>query len=342
MKKAIPVIVFLGLALGLAGFGIFYRVTHRTKFNNSYVNGNTAGNLYNGGLFCEHDGTVFFANPSDHDRLYAMNYDGTNLRKLCDDIVTYINADDNYVYYVRTNPRGTQDFAFLNITTDSLCRIDRDGGSPEIILDEDPCMYASLVGDYIYYIHYDEESHSSLYRIKIDGSGKEQVSEQPYFTCSAQGQYIYHNGLENDHYIWQLDTSTNKSRMIYKGNCWMPDVKGSVAYFMDCDNNYALACAGLTDNSVTLLSRDRLDCYNVAGNYIYYQRNDPESPALCRIRTDGTEFEVVAEGNYTHINATSRYIYFEDYSSGTIYYTSTTPGGPVNMFIPGTGANVSQ
>ena len=60
MKKAIPVIVFLGLALGLAGFGIFYRVTHRTKFNNSYVNGNTAGNLYHGGAACSANMTAPF------------------------------------------------------------------------------------------------------------------------------------------------------------------------------------------------------------------------------------------------------------------------------------------
>ena len=71
------------------------------------MNGNTAGNLYNGGLFCEYDGTVYFSNPSDGGKLYSMSPDGSNLAKLCDDTVSYINADEHYLYYVRNNPGAT-------------------------------------------------------------------------------------------------------------------------------------------------------------------------------------------------------------------------------------------
>ena len=52
MKK-LPVILTIGLIVIVASvFGVVYHYQNKTKYNESYVNGNTAGNLYNGGLFC--------------------------------------------------------------------------------------------------------------------------------------------------------------------------------------------------------------------------------------------------------------------------------------------------
>ena len=58
------------------------------------------------------------------------------------------------------------------------------------------------------------------------------------------------------------------------------------------------------------LTHDRVDCFNLAGGYIYYQKNSADEPALKRMALDGSNVEIVASGNYTHINATSRYVYF--------------------------------
>ena len=65
MKKILPVILLLCVLATAVGFGVYYHIQTQTKFNDGYVNGNNAGNLYNDGLFCESNGTVFFANPSD-------------------------------------------------------------------------------------------------------------------------------------------------------------------------------------------------------------------------------------------------------------------------------------
>ena len=221
------------------------------------MNGNTAGNLYNGGLFCEYDGTVYFSNPSDGGKLYSMSPDGSNLAKLCDDTVSYINADEHYLYYVRNNPGATgAALSFLSVNTDSLCRIDREGGDDSVlILDSAPCLYASLYGNYIYYIRYDESEGSTLYKVKIDGSGCKQVDTAPDFTCSANGEYMYYNGTDSDHYIWRLNTTDDSKGMLYGGNCYMPTViDDTTAYFMDCDSNYAIArtdlATGEEDTSV--------------------------------------------------------------------------------------------
>ena len=120
MKKILPVILLLCVLAAAVGFGVYYHIQTQTKFNDGYVNGNNAGNLYNAGLFCESDGTVFFANPSDEYRLYAMDSDGSNLRKISNDIASFINADDNYIYYVRNNTSIDTAFSFLSILVNAF------------------------------------------------------------------------------------------------------------------------------------------------------------------------------------------------------------------------------
>ena len=53
MKKYLKIIIPL-ILICITGLVIYHFVS-KVKLNSSYVNGNTAGNLYNAGLFCESD-----------------------------------------------------------------------------------------------------------------------------------------------------------------------------------------------------------------------------------------------------------------------------------------------
>lgn len=338
MKKFIPIIIIGVVVILGAGIGVFAYISGKTKFNDGYVNGNTPGNLYNEGLYCEYGDTIYFANPDDGGKLYSMDTNGGNLTKLCDDVVSSINADENYLYYVRDNPgSGNGALSFLSISTNGLCRIDRDGGADSIlILDSDPCIYAALSGNYVYYVHYTSEEGSSVYKVKIDGSDRKQVDANPHYTCSVNGQYMYYGGLDTDHYIWRLDTENDTSGMLYGGNCWMPMVTDdSTAYFMDCDNNYAIAHVDFATGEKTILAEDRADWYNVYGDYIYFQKNDAEAPALCRMRTDGSGYEELAFGNHMNINVTSTYVYFKDFVSEQTFRVPTYGTAEPEIFAPG-------
>ena len=65
---------------------------------------------YNEGYFCEKDGIVYFANPADNYCLYSMNPDGTNIKKLEDQSVSYINVDDHYIYYCKLKGKSADSF----------------------------------------------------------------------------------------------------------------------------------------------------------------------------------------------------------------------------------------
>ncbi len=269
-----------------------------------------------------------------------MNRDGSDLTKISDDVATFINADDNYIYYVRNNPVFTEPFSFLTINTDSLCRLDRSKHKKSILLDSSASLYASLVGNKIYYLHYDDKDFTTFYEVGIDGADSHQVDKTPYRPCSVVGQYIYFNGVSNDHNIWRFDTVTDTSELVLKGNYYMPAVIGDTIFFLDNENNYTLASTDLSGSSaITTLSDDRIDCYNITGNYIYFQRNSTSTPALCRMKTDGSDYTVIAEGNYTNINATETDVYFRDFASGVMYKTPIADPSDVEIFNPGTGSS---
>lgn len=334
MKKILLRLIPVLLILIIIGAVCGYRYHFRIFYNDTYVNGNSAGNLYNTGLFCESNGEIFFANPADENTLYVMNSDGSNVKKLSDDVVAYINADDNYVYYVRAYGGANSQFAFLRINSNSLCRLRRDGKGKPAILDDAPSLYASLSGNYIYYLHYDDTTATTLYKVMLDGENKEKVNDIPYFTCSSNGQYLYYNGIKEDHNIYKFDTTTDTQSLLYEGNCWMPIVVDeAVAYFMDCDNNYRLAKVDLTTKEKVLLTEERIDCYNVYGNYVFYQTNSTE-PALYRMHTDGSDITLIREGVHHNINVTSEYVYFADYFNDTFFYSPIAADVSVNTFVP--------
>ena len=103
MKKAITIGVLSVIGIALAVL-IFISVrNNRIVYNNDNAVGNTAGNLNNGGLFCEYNDKIYFANPYDYNKLYVMDSDCTNAMKLSDDSVGSINVCGNYIYYVKNN-----------------------------------------------------------------------------------------------------------------------------------------------------------------------------------------------------------------------------------------------
>lgn len=333
-KKGITIGVILVLIIAVTGAVLLYHFQHKTLYNSSYINGNSAGNLYNGGLFCEKDGTVYFANPDDQYKLYSMDANGNNLKKLNNDSVSYINVDDHYIYYIRNSAYTEADI--FSTKADALCRVSLNGKNL-IILDEAPCLYASLIGNSIFYLHYDEEDATTLYKVDIDGKNQKQLQNYYVFTCSSQDKYFYYNGTKSDGNIYQYDSTTGNISLFYECDSYKPIVtEKQNIYYLDVSLDNALVHTNAQYDNPLTLTKDSIDCYNIYGSYIYYQSYSETSPKLCMIKNDGTEATVLAQGTYSNIHVTSYYIYFMDYKTNEFYYTSTTNPGTLTPFHPGT------
>lgn len=304
-------------------------ITSRMPMNNSNVTGNTAGNLNNGGLFCESDGRVYFANAYDNNTLYSMNPDETDIKKLGVNSASSINAGGDYLYYyMESGKDGGEGLGYMGRTA-GIYRSLKNGKKTKC-LDRTYAVTMQLCGNYLYYQDYNNKTGTRLTKIKIDKSDKTTIADYVINPASYVNGYIYFNGTQDDHALYTLNTANDSITSIWPGNIWNPVYLDGYVYYMDVANDYRLCRYSMSQNLVEVLTNDRVDFFNVTYNYIYYQKSSQTDPALKRMYIDGSNPEVVANGVYKNINITSQYVYFNQYDSPVPVY-KTSISGPVNV-----------
>lgn len=319
MKKNLkPIIIFLIILIIAGGLSVLSYLGNRITPNPDGTIGNSAGNLNNGGLFCEYDGRVYFANPKDSNCLYSMTVDETDVQKLYAGNVCNILAGGDYLYYFMREPVGT---SLDNLrVSHAFFRSELDGEKPKI-LTKDVVIHAQLVNDSLFILTVDKKS-PVFYRMNTDRSNMKELDRNDINPSCAYDGKIYYNGTVLNHYLYVFDTETNVSDVLWKGNIWYPVMDGNYFYYLDVENGYRLCRYDYINEVVEVLTHDRVDCFNIGSGYIYYQCNSKDEPALKRMNLDGSDATIIAEGNYTAIHMTSKYVYFKDFTTETLWYHS--------------------
>lgn len=317
------IIIGVVVALALITLMVAAIFLNRVTMNPAGTIGNTAGNLNNSGLFCEYDGTVYFANSYDGSSLYAMNPDETNIRKLNSLVVQNILAGGKYLYYFQTGSTSSSGFGQVQgMKSFDRCNLD---GKDTTALTKDVVVSAQLVDNYLYMLTA-TNSGPSFYKVKIDNTDKTPLADLSINPACARDGVIYYNGVETDHYLYALNTANDSVSEVWAGNLWYPILADNYVYYMDVAENYRLCRYSLSQGVIEVLTNDRVDCFNVGNGYIYYQKNG-NSPQLICMRTDGSNAFAVADGTYTDINMTSQYVYFRAFDDTTTLYHSPLGGG---------------
>jgi len=325
-KNKALLVLFLFVFFFAVLFGT-YRYANRFTPNDSAQTGNTAGNLNNKGLFCESNGVVYFSNPYDHNVLYSMNPDETDIRRLNDVGVSSINADGKRIYYSQTGSADGSGLGYVRNTTGMYrCNLSGDG---TYCYTKDPVGILALCGNALYYQHYEVETGVYLDVTAIDKKSSQPLLYSMVTPASVAGTTIFYAGNDADHYLYALNTISNTSTLIWEKPVWNPVYQDGYIYFMDLRSNYELHRYHLSTGEEQILSSDRIDFFNVYGNVIYYQKSSTTSPALKRINIDGSNDEIIKKGVFESVNITSEYAYFNEFSKKTpVYHQSTF--GPVS------------
>ncbi|MCM1175746.1 MAG: DUF5050 domain-containing protein [Blautia sp.] len=329
-KNIIIVSIIVCVLISLFAFTMF---TGRITMNDEYTVGNTAGNLNNGGLFCESDGRVYFANAYDGNALYSMNPDETDLVKLNSNSVASINAGGDYLYYyMESGSKGRgKGLGFMGRTA-GIYRSEKDG-KHTACLDRTFAVTMQLCGNYLYYQDYDNKTGTVLSKVKIDKSEKTEVADYVINPASCVNGLIYFNGTKDDHELYTLNTANDTIASVWPGDIWNPVCLDGYIYYMDVQNNYRLCRYNMSESVVEVLTNDRVDFFNIYYGYIYYQKSSKTEPALKRMYADGSNPEIVASGVYENISITSQYVYFNQYGASVpVYKTSTFGGVAVTTF----------
>lgn len=318
MNNKVKLTLVLGtLFLVLLTAGILSVLSKRVKMNPSGTVGNTAGNLNNSGLFCEVNGKVYFSNTYDGGSLYSMNPDGTDLRRLLSAKVKFICGDDNHLYYYQQSSSGKAGLGYIR-STFGMYRTSLKGKNT-VCLTQDTVFDMQLVDNHVYYTTTGDNG-PEFRKVKIDKSENLLLADNAFNPACAANGVIYYNGMETNHYLYAWNPQTDSSSEVWRGNLWYPVYDNGYIYYLDVPNNYRLCRYSLAEDRVEILTHDRIDCFNVGSGYIYYQANSATEPALKKMNTDGSQVEIVAEGNYTAINMTSRYVYFQLFGEETPIY----------------------
>ena len=330
-KQTIILAVVIGmLILLLAGGFVLSRFYNRTKPIPEGTVGNTAGNSYNDGLFCEYNGVVYFSNPYDGGALYSMNPDESNIRKLSSAGVSHLNAGGNYLFYFQSRASGNSGLGYVR-SRHGVFRASLNGKNP-ICLYEDLIFNLQLVGNNLYFLSSAEDG-AHFYRMSPQDGEPDEISRTVLdFSCALSDGTVYYNGTESNHYLYRYNTTSGTSSVAWEGNIWYPIYDNGYIYYLDVSSDYRLCRYSLSGGVVEVLTHDRVDCYNLAGGYLYYQKNSATSPALMRMSLDGQNVETLMEGNFTHINATSRYVYFTAFDTDMPVYRVAVGGSGVTTF----------
>lgn len=291
--------------------------------------GNTPGNINNAGLFCESEGMVYFSNPLDGGKLYSMTVDEQDVTRLGSSPVRNILAGGKYLYYFQTIASEEAGLGYVR-SRNSFNRCLK-SGKEAVSLATDVVVSGQLVDNYLYLLTAGDPT-PVFYKLKIDKSDKQVLAEYQVNPACARDGVIYYNGTQSNHYLYALNTNGDTVSEVWAGNLWYPCLEGNYLYYMDVANDYRLCRYDMNQKVVEVLTNDRVDCFNVGGGYIYYQHSSSTAPALKVMGTDGSNPVVVAEGNYTNINMTSRYVYFQEFGEESSLYHSPLGSSSYSSF----------
>lgn len=326
MKKwvltTLAVLVFLGIAGGI----FFYYQNTRFKYNNENAVGNSAGNLHNGGLFCEYNGKIYFANPYDNNYLYSMDSDCTNAKKLNSDSVAYLNVCGNYIYYVKNNFSKKKSGVVMQGQLYGIYRTDLDGKNEKALYD-DLSGAIGLYGNYLYYQHYDKKEPLSLYKVKIDGKDNVKINDTPFDPSSYMDSKMYFSNQTKKYNIAYMDLSSGSTTTFADANAYLVDAEGQYIYYIDVSKGYSLVRMNSSTKTIELLysSEGKIVNYNVYGNKIFFQM-EGDNAGLYRMNADGTQLEFLASGNLTNVHCTSQYTFFQYFENQGVLYRVPTSG----------------
>lgn len=330
-KTAKIILISVICAALLIGLGLSAAFSGRVSMNPAGTVGNSAGNLNNQGLFCEYDGRVYFSNANDHGSLYTMNPDETEVKLLNKMEVRNILAGGKYLYFYQSGSTAESGLGQIQGIR-SFCRSSLDGKNVTSLA-RDALISGQLVNNYLYLLT-EKSSGISFYKLKIDKSEQVDLADYTINPACARNGIIYFNGTLDDHYLYTLNTAGDVVSELWRGKLWYPALDGDYIYYMDIANNYRICRYSLSANEVQVLTDDRADCFNVGSGYVYYQKNDSDEPQLRCMRVDGSENHAVAEGNFTCINMTSRYVYFQPFRDSSITYHSPIGSSSYSTFAP--------
>lgn len=253
--------------------------------------------------------------------VYKAKSDGTNAVKISDKPAAYLNLYKNYIYYINFDDR-------------KIYRMKKDGSDNKKISDE---MAISLLVDrgYIYYRDKEaEEEGSTLFRMKMDGSKKVEVTKDA-LSYNIIDNYIYYSSKASLGELYRIKTDGSNKTKICKINGVLKYIKDNYIYYSMVQENVTDAAQFLYNsgylnkvkldgtNATKLTSEPVYNFYVDNNNIVYFEQFDNENrdvfPNLYKVNSDGQGKTKIAEKISPFFYISNDQVYYIDYENQLPY-----------------------
>ena len=329
------IVILIGIAFILVF--VIARFSGRVIPNTEGAVGNSACNIYNGGLFCADDERIYFSNLKDGGSLYSMSKDLSDFEYMQEDTAGYINNTSNYIVYSRLNyTRNDSVKHVLQFSYSGIYRVTKKGSHSIGGIYSYDVGSVGLIGNEVYYQKHEKDGNMNLYRAGLDGKNDELLLEEKIVPGTLTSSKIYYAGAEDDHYIYSFDPDSRQKVVIYKGNCYQPALIGGNIYFISLSKNYNIAKIDEFGQNPTILVDEKCDFYNVTPDeqYIVYQVDDGKNNRLEMMNLSTLEKTVIKKGDYNSINIIGDRVFFREFGTDEVYYFTLSSPSQVDTFNP--------
>lgn len=300
---------------------LYYYSNSHTYLNKEEEIGNSAGNIYNGGLFCEQDGKIYFSNDKADGALGVMNSDCTGYKKLSDNKAVFINADENYIYYINANDTKENNKAgSLMFNNSGVFRINQNGSEFKVISDK-PSSYLILKGNNIFFQRYDVDAGFNLYEYKIDGTMEHQLKKDAVIPAAVIGTSLYYTGSSNDQNIHTIGLDSFTTHTALQGSYYNPIYMGNYIYYLNPADNKKIYRVNQDGSQPEKLVNSSCSTYNItnSGKFLYYIVANTKKKGIYRQDLKTKKVELVLAGDLKQINVTDNYVFFKDLNNTNTY-----------------------
>lgn len=318
-KKTIILFVVLMCILGLIAFSSFISTAIRTS--EPFTVGNTAGNLWNGGLWCETEDYFYFSNIAKSGALCRIDKNLENEELIYDDNACYINADEHYLFYSRRNNlRPKEERSIFSVYNTGLFRVSHSGKSLNAIA-KNPVGAVIVFDNKVFFQNYDSKKGITLVRTDLAGNDLTELTSEEIIPLSADRGCLYYSGVSEDHGIHKIDVESLETETVYGYKSYKPSAMPERIYFISTDNGYVLASVGHNGNDYKVLVDEFVSFYNVTPDekLIVYQADNTKANYLGIYHTDTGEKEHILDGDFNSLSIVGDYLFFRSFDETTEY-----------------------
>ncbi len=299
------------------------------------------------------NGTVYFQNNLDDDKLYKVT--STGISKVNNDNVSYMIANDGTVYYFSSSLFGA-----------TIKQLD-DTATPIVSANGE---YLTTDGTYLYYAINNtliSTAENGIYKIKInadDVTPTRICTDKAKYLTYVNGYIYYSNASENNHLYKVSVSSTDASgSLVWEEKTSYVIADGNNLYFNSSKTVLGVSTASAiykyitTSDSAIKLTVDNGKYLTKIGDYIYYINNDLLTSTLfgdgiyrisALMSTDnnqaGEKILSATDNGYSSLTSDGSLLYYYKLNDKRFYQYDVTTGTETNLmknFTPTDDTNLT-